>query len=121
VTDRPLANPPRPVPPREFVREDTYAATRLPVDLASTLIPDAYTSADFHELERDRIFSHSWVPVGVTDELPEPGSFLVTEVGGRSLVVCRNRSGELRARFGCRHRGCNGVVLVALQSSRIRC
>ena len=111
MTDRPLANPPRPVPPREFVREDTYAATRLPVDLASTLIPDAYTSADFHELERDRIFSHSWVPVGVTDELPEPGSFLVTEVGGRSLVVCRNRSGELRAHHNvCRHRGARIVA-----------
>jgi len=106
VTDRPLVNPPRPVPPHAFVREDTYAATRLPVDLASTLIPDAYTSADFHELERDRVFSRSWVPVGVTDELREPGSFLVTEVGGRSLIVCRNRSGELRAHHNvCRHRG----------------
>jgi choline monooxygenase len=111
VTDRPLANPPRPVPPHAFVREDTYAATRLPVDLASTLIPDAYTSADFHELERDRVFSRSWVPVCVTDELSEPGSFLVTEVGGRSLIVCRNRSGELRAHHNvCRHRGARIVA-----------
>ncbi len=106
MADRPLANPSRPVRADEFVREDTYAATRLPVHLASTLIPDAYTSPEFHELERDRIFSRSWVPICVTDELAQPGSFVVTEVGGRSLIVCRNRSSELRAHHNvCRHRG----------------
>ena len=33
----------------------------------------------------------------VTDELPGPGDFLVVEVAGRSVVVCRNPAGELRA------------------------
>jgi phenylpropionate dioxygenase-like ring-hydroxylating dioxygenase large terminal subunit len=88
------------------VREETYAATRLPVDLASTLIPDAYVSPDFHSLEREAIFARSWVPVCVTDELAEPGSYIVVDVAGRSLVVCRNRAGELRAHHNvCRHRG----------------
>jgi choline monooxygenase len=101
-----IANPPRPVSPADFVREETYAATRLPVDLASTLIPDAYTSADFHALERDAIFARSWVPVCVTAELAEPGSYVVVDVAGRSLLVCRNRAGELRAHHNvCRHRG----------------
>ena len=99
-------NPPRPVPAEAFTREATYAATRLPVDLASTLIPDAYVSVEFHALERDRIFARSWVPVCVADELAEPGSFVVCEVAGRSLIVCRNRAGELRAHHNvCRHRG----------------
>ena len=106
MADRPLTNPPRPVSPDAFVREDTYAATRLPVDLASTLIPDAYTSPDFHDLELDRVFARAWVPVCVTDELREPGSFVVVQVAGRSLIVCRSRSGELRAHHNvCRHRG----------------
>ena len=88
------------------MREDTYAATRLPVELASTLIPDAYTSPEFNDLELDRVFAHSWVPVCVTDELREPGSFAVVEVAGRSLIVCRTLSGELRAHHNvCRHRG----------------
>jgi phenylpropionate dioxygenase-like ring-hydroxylating dioxygenase large terminal subunit len=90
----------------DFLREETYGATRLPVDLASTLIPDAYTSPDFHALELDAIFARSWVPVCVTAELAEPGSYVVVDVAGRSLVVCRNRSGELRAHHNvCRHRG----------------
>jgi choline monooxygenase len=106
VSERVHDNPPRPVPAAAFIREETYRATRLPVDLASTLIPDAYTSSEFHELELDRIFGHSWVPVCVTDELAEPGSFVVVEVASRSLLVCRNRAGELRAHHNvCRHRG----------------
>jgi choline monooxygenase len=101
-----LGNPPRPIPPAEFAREETYAATRLPVDQASTLIPDAYTSSEFHALELDRIFRGSWVPVCVTDEVAEPGSFVVVDVAGRSLIVCRSRSGDLRAHHNvCRHRG----------------
>ena len=46
------------------------------------------------------------MPVCVSDEVAEPGSFVVVEVAGRSLIVCRNRSGELRAHHNvCRHRG----------------
>jgi choline monooxygenase len=46
------------------------------------------------------------VPVCVTDEIAEPGSFVVVDVGTRSLIVCRNRAGELRAHHNvCRHRG----------------
>jgi choline monooxygenase len=101
-----VGNPPRPVAPNAFTREETYRATRLPVDFASTLIPDAYTSPDFHELERERVFARSWVPVCVTDELAQPGSFVVVEVAGISVIVCRNRAGELRAHHNvCRHRG----------------
>jgi choline monooxygenase len=106
VTDPRRGNPARPVAHDAFTREETYAATRLPVDQASTLIPDAYTSSEFHALELERIFARSWVPVCVTDEVAEPGSFVVADVAGRSLIVCRNRSGELRAHHNvCRHRG----------------
>jgi choline monooxygenase len=103
---RPLANPARPVPPDDFRREETYAATRLPVQLASTLIPDAYTSSEFHALELETLFATSWVPVCLAAEVAEPGAYVVVELAGRSLIVCRNLSGELRAHHNvCRHRG----------------
>ena len=106
-----IGNPRRPVAPERFAEEATYAATRLPVDYASTLIPDAYTSEDFHALERERVFGTTWVPVCVTDEVRKPGAFVVVEVGGRSLIVCRNRDGELRAHHNvCRHRGARLVT-----------
>ena len=99
------------VPHRPLARElfdlpETYAATRLPVDLATTLIPDAYTSPEFYELEQQRVFAGSWVGVATTSELAEPGDYVVVEVAGRSLIVCRNKAGELRAFDNvCRHRG----------------
>jgi choline monooxygenase len=100
-----------PVPHRPLGREtfdlpETYAATRLPVDLATTLIPDAYTSPEFYELEQQRVFGGSWVGVATTSELAEPGDYVVVQVAGRSLIVCRNKAGELRAFDNvCRHRG----------------
>jgi phenylpropionate dioxygenase-like ring-hydroxylating dioxygenase large terminal subunit len=99
-------NPARPVPADAFVLEETYHATRLPVEYASTLIPDAYTSEEFHALEQERLFGSSWVPVCIADELAEPGAFVVVTVAGRSIIVCRNAEGELRAHHNvCRHRG----------------
>ncbi len=101
-----MTTSPRPLAREAFTRPETYAATRLPVDLASTLIPDAYTAADYFELEQQRVFAGSWVGVAMTSELREPGDFLVVTVAGRSLIVCRNREGELRAFDNvCRHRG----------------
>jgi choline monooxygenase len=90
----------------DYTREETYAATRRPVDLAETLTPDAYRSEAFFAVERERIFATSWVAVGCVAELREPGDVLAAEVAGRSLFVLRNRAGELRAFYNvCRHRG----------------
>jgi len=89
-----------------FTHEDTYTATRRPVSLASTLVPEAYTSEDFYGLERDRVFGSGWVAIGCTAQLREPGDVLVAEVAGRSIFVVRNRDGALRAFYNvCRHRG----------------
>jgi choline monooxygenase len=96
----------RPLPAEAFTRAETYAATRLPVDLATTLIPDAYTERSYFDLEREQVFARSWIPVCVADEVAAPGDFLVVEAAGRSVIVCRNRAGQLRAHHNvCRHRG----------------
>ena len=38
-----------------------------------TLIPDAYTSREFFEIEREKVFAASWVVVGFTSQVEEPG------------------------------------------------
>jgi choline monooxygenase len=40
----------RPIPTEDYTREETYRHTRVPVDLAVTLIPDAYTSREFFDV-----------------------------------------------------------------------
>ena len=89
-----------------FTREETYAATRRPVSLAETLLPEAYTSETFFALERNRVFGSSWVAVGCSAQLRDPGDVLVAEVAGRSVFVVRKQDGTLRAFYNvCRHRG----------------
>ena len=108
----------------DYTIEETYGPTRAPVDLAVTLLPEAYTAKDFFGIEREKVFAKSWIAVGCTSQVEKPGQSIVAEVAGRSVVVTRNKTGDLRAFHNvCRHRaaklldeGCHD-----LRSNRIRC
>jgi Rieske 2Fe-2S family protein len=65
-----------------------------------------YHDAEIFRLEQERIFERSWYCVGRADNIPEPGMFFLAQVGTESLIVLRDRDGELRAFYNvCRHRG----------------
>lgn len=84
----------------------TYRATRADVEQAVTLIPDAYRSPEFYELERERVWSRSWVAVGYGCQLPNVGDTLLIEVAGQPLILVRDRQQTIRAFHNvCRHRG----------------
>ena len=94
------------LPTHVYTQPETYGLSRLPVDQASTLIPDAYTAADFFALEQEKIFATAWVAVGCLQQVKNPGDILVTEVAGRSILVMRDKTGKLGAFYNvCRHRG----------------
>lgn len=91
---------------RDFTSPDAYAPLRRDVEHAVTLTPDSYRSEEFFRQELDRVWSKSWVVVGYASEIPNPGDVLVAEVAGQSVMVVRNRDGELHAFHNvCRHRG----------------
>ena len=72
---------------------------------ARTLPASWYADPTFFEHERQRVFRSGWVCAGVVDELPSPGAWSATLVGGIPVLVVRDRSGELRAFLNvCRHR-----------------
>lgn len=90
----------------DYTRTDTYRATRVPVELATTLIPDAYRSEAFYTIEQDRVFTRGWVCVGYTDQVRQPGDTFICTVAGQPLLLTRDRDGRLRAFYNvCRHRG----------------
>ncbi len=108
--------------PDDFLREETYAQTRLPVEYASTLLPEAYRSPAFFEVERRRLFGTGWVAVAHTTDVPGPGAVRTVSVAGQSLIVVRDREGGLRAFHNvCRHRGSRLVVERTCQLKRFRC
>jgi Rieske 2Fe-2S family protein len=67
---------------------------------------EAYSDPAILLSERDRIFARQWNCVGRTSRLANPGDFIVRDIAGESIIVLRDRGGELRAFFNvCRHRG----------------
>lgn len=71
-----------------------------------TLTGTDYTSESVYADEREHIWWGHWVCIGRTEEIENPGDFLVREVAGESLIIMRNRDGELRGFYNvCAHRG----------------
>jgi len=58
------------------------------------------------KIELDRIFYRQWLFVGQTADVPAPGDYIVVPVGDESIIIIRDKHGELHAHFNvCRHRG----------------
>lgn len=88
---------------------------------ASALPSECYTSAEFFEFERTRVFARSWICVGRDAQIPKPGDYLAARVAGEPLLIVRGDDGAVRAMSAvCRHRG---QVLTATSGSteRFRC
>ena len=71
-----------------------------------TLASADYASIDVWEQERERIWWGDWICVGRTEDVANPGDYIVRDVAGESIFVTRNLDGELRAFYNvCAHRG----------------
>ena len=103
--------------------EATYETTRLDVELASTLIPDAYRSDEFFAEEREQLFARGWVAVAARSDVSAPGQTIVRDVAGRSVIITMNTNQELRAFLNvCRHRASRLVREdCTLPAGKIRC
>jgi Rieske 2Fe-2S family protein len=73
---------------------------------ARTLPREMFVEPAIYREEQERIFARLWNCVGRASALPVAGDFMVRNVAGESIIILRNRAGELRAYFNvCRHRG----------------
>ncbi|MDG4860406.1 aromatic ring-hydroxylating dioxygenase subunit alpha [Streptomyces sp. T-3] len=74
--------------------------------LIATLPGHFYTDPGVFRQEQERIFEALWICAVRCDDLARPGAFRTVQIGRESVVVTRNRHGELRAFLNiCRHRG----------------
>ncbi len=65
-----------------------------------------YHDAEFHALEKSRIFRPSWQVVCHESDLPKQGDWHTLDYIGESVIVTRGGDGRLRAFTNvCRHRG----------------
>jgi len=73
---------------------------------AQTLPRRYFTSREIFAEEMARIFAQRWICAGHQSQLAAPGDFFVQNVAGESLILLRDRGGEIRGFYNlCRHRG----------------
>lgn len=73
---------------------------------AQTLPQRYYISPSVLDEEIERLFRERWMWIGRADEIAKRGDYLLFDRFGESVIVTRERSGEIRAFYNvCRHRG----------------
>lgn len=71
-----------------------------------SLPSSAYLTPESWAADKRTILTREWFCAGRAEDLPEPGSHVVLDVAGESVIVVRTKTGKLRAHHNvCRHRG----------------
>ncbi|MEQ8348867.1 MAG: aromatic ring-hydroxylating dioxygenase subunit alpha [Sneathiellaceae bacterium] len=66
----------------------------------------AFVDPAILELERRAVFDRCWLYAGHESEFAAPGDFVTRKIGGRPLILVRDRQGAVRAFLNsCPHRG----------------
>ncbi len=73
----------------------------------ATALPfEVYHSKEVFERELKSIFLNDWIFACHENELQSEGDFKCLEIGGESIVICRNKRGDISAFSNhCRHKG----------------
>jgi glycine betaine catabolism A len=76
------------------------------IEGAKSLPQRYFISPEVFAEELETIFARHWVMVGHQSEVAQSGDYFVRTVAGESIIIVRDRSGEIRAFYNvCRHRG----------------
>ena len=85
---------------------EELASVFLPPGSSTVLPGRAYRSDEVFDWEVEHVFDGSWVCVGRSAALPEPGDQTAVPAGSETILLVRGRDGVLRGFFDtCRHRG----------------
>ena len=103
-----------------------FEANRTAPPEAFPNLPDIpagrYIDQRYFELEKEHIWSKSWLFAGHIDEIPEPGCFKVWDNTGDPVVLVHSTEGKINAFFNtCRHRGAPVVMEPTGKKIRLTC
>ena len=81
-----------------------------------------YLDPQVYELELERIFHRGWVYVAHESEVPDAGSFRLSWIGRRSVIVARGEDRVVRVLMNrCAHRGATVCQQERGQAATFRC
>jgi phenylpropionate dioxygenase-like ring-hydroxylating dioxygenase large terminal subunit len=70
------------------------------------LAREFYSEPEIFECDMDRIMLRRWFCAGHVSSVPDPGDYLIVELGSESVIIVRTHKHEIRALLNvCRHRG----------------
>ena len=77
------------------------------VDLKNGQISrEIFVNEEIYQEEQEQVFTRSWLFVGHESQVPKPGDYFVSCMGEESVILCRDRVGQLHVFLNsCRHRG----------------
>ena len=84
-------------PTQTLIQSDVLQRIRYPLEDAWTLPPEAYTSAEIFEKERETLFSTGWLCVGREEQFADPGDFRCIDLPAQPIVVVRDHNNEINA------------------------
>ncbi len=65
-----------------------------------------FVDEDVYQMEQERIFARTWLFIGHESQVAKPGDYFVSRMGEESVILTRDRQGEVHAFLNsCMHRG----------------
>jgi choline monooxygenase len=99
---------------RDVVTEQVTARPRMEEGETDGLVPRSETpmlqpyevyDQDLFDVEMVRVFGRSWVWLGDTEDLEQPGDYITANIGYQSVIVLRQDDGSVKGFLNnCRHR-----------------
>jgi phenylpropionate dioxygenase-like ring-hydroxylating dioxygenase large terminal subunit len=71
---------------------------------------DVYTDPEIFRLEMERLWARTWIYVGHTSQVPQPGDFITGDIGTVPVLMIRQPDGSVHVlRNRCAHKGARVV------------
>jgi len=97
-------------------------AVDRPIEAANGLPNECYTSSDYLDFEKNRIFFDKWTVIGVGSSIPNPGDVRTYNLLGIPLILIRDKNMKIRVFHNvCSHRGFKLIDKNCTLKNVIRC
>src|SRR5688572_9767022 len=84
---------------------------------------DVYIDPEVFQLEMERLWARTWIYVGHTSQVPQPGDFITADIAAQPVILVRQADGTVRVLMNrCAHKGTKVVYDFAGNAGKtLRC
>ena len=106
----------------EMINIKKIEAVMKPIEQAHGLPNECYTSSEYLQFEREKIFMDKWTVIGVASLVPNPGDAHPYNLLGIPLIILRDKGNQIRVFHNvCSHRGFKLLKETCTLKNLLRC